>query len=294
MDVKSNVRKRREERIRQLTAGDLAGQNPSRKAESFVYTSQERVDRNISGSSLQGASEPDPELLWKRGQGRWKEVDGLYSDDGGPGGKESSFWTMLFIRMVISALLFGAIWGINKYKPDWSFPARAFIAQSLTIEMDFTAAEAWYERTFGGPPSFIPIFKHNEEKGLKVGTFNGFHAPLSGSLAQPFAVSLKGVEIVPANDSDEGEQVKSVETGRVLSITRDALTGMTVMIQHGNGYVSIYGRLEELTVEKGDWVEGGDTLGSIFSQKDSAQSTLYFAMKKNDRYIDPVDVIPFD
>ncbi len=297
MDVKSNVRKRREERIRQLTAGDLTGVRPAAAVEKIsgnidnVRENKQAPPPIFSGEAV----EPDPELLWKRGQGRWNDIDVQGQGDGGfSGGRRTSFWTMLFLRMVISALLFAAFWGIERYEPGWSLPIRAFVAQSLTKEMDFSAAEAWYERNFGGPPSFIPIFKHNEEKGLKVGATSGFMTPIKGTLASPFALSLKGVEIIPTGDSGNGDQVKSVETGRILSVARDALTGMTVMVQHAEGYVSIYGHLEQPSVAKGDWVEGGDVLGKLVAPSENEFPTLYFALKKNDRYMDPADVIPFD
>ncbi|WP_410771840.1 peptidoglycan DD-metalloendopeptidase family protein [Fontibacillus sp. BL9] len=300
MDVKSNVRKRREERIRQLTAGDLAKREhptdfdemPSGKGEGYIGRTGKPISKPLFPADTE---EPDPELLWKRGQGRWNGMDVTGPGEGGFSGRSrTSFWSMLFIRMVISTLLFAALWGIEKYEPGWSLPVRAFVAQSLTKEMDFSAAEAWYERTFGGPPSFIPIFKHHEEKGLKVGSANGFTLPISGTLAAPFALNLKGVEIIPAEDSDRGEQVKSVETGRVLTVARDAFTGMTVTVQHAGGYTSVYGHLDQLSVAKGDWVESGDIIGSLPPPKDSVRSTLYFAMKKDDRHIDPADVIPFD
>ncbi|MEF2968024.1 M23 family metallopeptidase [Paenibacillus sp. M1] len=296
MDVKSNVRKRREERIRQLTAGDLVGDPPAGSGDSpGGNAGGGHAGIYLPKRPLPGEAEPDPELLWKRGQGRWNDPDpGSPGMGGGPEGKRASFWTMLFFRLVVSALLFIFIWGINRYEPAWSFPIRAFVAQSLTEEMDFSAAEAWYERNFGGPPSFIPIFKHSEDKGLKVGAASGFTVPLSGSLAKSFVLTLGGVEIIPSGDSGVAEQVKSVETGRVLSVTRDALTGMTIVVQHAEGYESVYGHLDQAAVEKGDWVEGGDLLGYLSSRQDADRPTLYFALKKNDRYIDPADVIPFD
>lgn len=294
MDVKSNVRKRREERIRQLTAGDLiTDYNANGRLPAGSNEDGARAEGQASPSVYAEAREPDPELLWKKGQGRWNDYDMQGPGDAGgfSGGRRSSFWTMLFLRMLVAALLFGFVWGINRYQPEWSMPVRLFVAKSLTQEMDFAAVEAWYENAFGGAPSFIPIFRHQEEKGLKVGTATGFTVPMSGRIAASFAIDLKGVEIVPLEGSGASEPVKSVETGRVLNVARDAAKGMTVTVQHAGGYTSVYGRLDTVSVGKGDWVEGGDAVGSLSSRQDA---TLYFALKMNDRYIDPTDVIPFD
>ncbi|GIO87132.1 hypothetical protein J25TS5_40640 [Paenibacillus faecis] len=308
MDVKSNVRKRREERIRQLTAGDLAD---SSRISAYDEALADGMGRGGKGKAEQPPSvgnpspaiadtdreqDPDPELLWKRGKGRWNDTE-LFSsggDRGDPGKKRRSFWSSLGIRVILSAALFAGIWGIQRFQPDWSLPVRVFVAQSLTQEMDFGAMEAWYEQIFGGSPSFIPIFKHHEEQGLKVDAPHGFVPPIQGTLAEPFVLNLKGVEVIPNADSVTGAEVKSIETGRVLSVTNDALTGTTVTVQHGEGYVSVYGHLGKLAVSKGDWLEGGDPLGALPPTSDGVHPTLYFALKKQNRYIDPADVIPFE
>ncbi|WMT40125.1 M23 family metallopeptidase [Paenibacillus sp. D2_2] len=133
--------------------------------------------------------------------------------------------------------------------------------------MDFGAIEAWYEKNIGGAPSFIPIFNHNEDKGMKVGAAGGFISPLTGNLANPFALSLKGVEVIPKELAADNTMVRSIDTGRVLDVNLDALTGMTVTVQHSNGYKSIYGHLEQALVSKGDWVEGGNPIGSLGSRE---------------------------
>lgn len=302
MDVKSNVKKRRAERIRQLTMEDVAGPLlPERGWETAAGKGLTPLKDRTRDSAADNGEERDPELLWKRGQGRWQDPYGsLFGNGEEPGSgprKRSSFWTTMFVRLVISALLFAGIWGMERYKPSWSLPIRAFVAQSLTEEMDFQAMEAWYERHFGGAPSFIPIFNSREENGLKVGAAGGFTSPVAGSLAGPFALSLKGVEIIPDANGASGSgnvPVKSIETGRVLSVTRDAITGQTVAVQHAGGYISVYGHLERVSVEKGDWLEGGDVLGGLPPRTQSPLPTLYFAIKKDERYIDPAEVIPFD
>ncbi|MGG6313510.1 peptidoglycan DD-metalloendopeptidase family protein [Paenibacillus macerans] len=303
MDVKSNVKKRRAERIRQLTMEDAVGPLPAERGWESVPGKVQaplREKNRVSKVESVDVADPDPELLWKRGQGRWQNP---YESAYGGGSEEpvfgprkrSSFWTSMFARLVICALLFLGIWGMNRYEPSWSTPIRAFVAQSLTEEMDFQSVEAWYVRHFGGAPSFIPIFNTHEDNGLKVGAAGSFALPVSGSLAGPFALSLKGVEIIPVAQPAGGNvQVKSIETGRVLIVANDAITGKTVTVQHADGYISVYGHLEQISVEKGDWLEGGDVLGSLPAGTRSPLPTLYFAIKKDDRYIDPADVIPFD
>ncbi|MDQ0090864.1 stage IV sporulation protein FA [Paenibacillus anaericanus] len=296
MDVKSNVKKRREERIKQLTAGDVIGNSLQDRGRGSTVTNNIIPGKSIAYASTSEREEPDPELLWKRGQGRWQDAYGSGPKDTPDNyhSKGSTFWNMFFIRLIISAAIFFSLWGIEKYEPSWSNPLRTFVAQALTREIDFGAVETWYEKNFGGAPSFIPIFKQAEDKGLKVGTARGFVTPLNGSIATPFAINLKGVEITPLENSSSGVGIQNIETGRVLEITQDAFTGKTVAIQHAGGYVSLYGHLEQPFVEKGDWVETGELIGSLSASSGFPSPTLYFALKKDDRFIDPTDVIPFD
>jgi stage IV sporulation protein FA len=254
------------------------------------------VKSNVKKRTSSLLPEPDPELLWKSGQGNWREPGHTEVGEGAvPGNhKSSSFWSMLFMRLVISTAIFIAIWGVNKFEPSWSTPVRAFIAQSLTQELDFGAMESWYEENFGGSPIFIPIFQQVEEKGMKVNSLKGFVTPLNGTVATPFALNLKGIEITPSELSSSGTGVQNIETGRVLEVSQDAFTGKTVSVQHASGMISMYGHLEQLFVEKGDWLETGELIGSLAASSGSSQPTLYFALKKDNRYIDPSDVIPFD
>lgn len=302
MDVKSNIKKRREERIKQLTSAEahrpvLQEKEWSDPAYRLSAQSVQRGPANSYPNIMDQQEEADPELLWKRGQGRWQANPSYYSgerDDYFGGKRRISFWTAMFLRLMISALIFIGIWGIERYEPDWAFPVRVFVAKAMTEEIDFGAIEAWYEKNIGGAPSFIPIFKHNEDKGVKVGAAGGFISPLSGHLANPFALNLKGVELVPKQLAADSLLVRSIDTGRVLDVKQGALTGMTVTIQHANGYKSIYGYLEQTSVNRGDWIEGGESIGSLAAGEGDALPTLYFALKKNDRYIDPADVISFD
>ncbi|MNO72137.1 Stage IV sporulation protein FA [compost metagenome] len=293
MDVKSNIKKRRQERIRQLTAADAV--NISLPGWNSGTGTNPQLMPATPTPELDETPQADPEMLWKKGQGRWGDTSSYVSGDivyGG--GKRSSFWGAMFIRFIISAVLFVVIWGMNRYEPEWAVPIRIIVAEALTKEMDFASVEVWYERTFGGPPSFIPIFKQHEDKSLKVGASNGFSAPVEGTLAGSFALSLKGVEIIPEQEDGSSVQIKSSGTGRVVSVTNDAITGITVVIQHAEGYESLYGHLSEPFVEKGDWLESGDVIGVLPSESSPPYPTLYFALKNNDRYIDPAELISFD
>lgn len=291
MDVKTNVKKRREERIRQLTAGDIVN--------SLSVTTQSASEPKSPHTSIDNVPSPitsyedaDPEIVWKHSN-PWRNMSDTEDSDRN-NNRPYRFWRGQGIRLIISVVIFAAVYGVQYAQFPWSFPVQAAVVQSLTHEMDFSKVEVWYENTFGSSPSFIPIFKHHDSQGIKVEGTAGFVSPLDGKVVSPFAVSLNGIEVSPSGQSASGFSVECVQTGRVIDVKQDAITGKTIVIQHADGYVTTYGRMEQVFVQKNDWIEGGELIGSIPATTSNPQSTLYFSMEKSGQYIDPTDVIMFD
>lgn len=92
-----------------------------------------------------------------------------------------------------------------------------------------------------------------------------------------------------------GTPVKAAANATIYSITEDPVTGVTVTAEMGNGYQAVYGQLKDVTVYEGQTIEEGTVLGYIneptkyYSQEGS---NLYFAMKKDGEFIDPVVYLP--
>ncbi|HEY2491857.1 MAG TPA: M23 family metallopeptidase [Paenibacillus sp.] len=229
--------------------------------------------------------ERDPETLWKKERGRWGELEG--------GRNKHSFVSGFVWRLIVSSLLFGMIWGVFRIQQSWALPIRHYISQSLNREMNFQAAEAWYVAHFGEAPSFIPIFNSQDEEPQKMNASLSFIRPIEGNVVQSYALSLKGIEIAPLGDSNMALQVKSVATGHVLEVSDDSLTGKTVTIRHGGGMVAIYGHLSNTELQVNDWLQAGDIVGQL-THTPTELSNLYFAVKQDNTYIDPAEVIHLD
>ena len=93
-----------------------------------------------------------------------------------------------------------------------------------------------------------------------------------------------------------GTPVAAVCAGQVMSLEQDGLYGTVVSIDHGDGLISVYANLAELpTVSVGDWVEAGDTIGSVGSTAlcEVGQAThLHFAMRLDGEGINPLAYLP--
>lgn len=236
------------------------------------------------GHEFSSASEPDPEVMWKRQRSSWDGEDG-----GGP-----RFGAGFLRRTIASLLVFGAVWGIFAAREPWAVKPQNFITDVLSNDMDFAAVQVWYEQNFNGAPSFIPIFGDQEVPAEKVTADHDLSAPLAGSIVRPFASSLKGIEIIPADGSSVSVTVKSVDTGRVLSVSKEAQGGIRITVRHTGNITAEYGHLSGTRLAVDDWVQGGDAVGWIQGTEDTQVPLLFFAIMKDKSYIDPAEVVSFD
>jgi septal ring factor EnvC (AmiA/AmiB activator) len=92
-------------------------------------------------------------------------------------------------------------------------------------------------------------------------------------------VPHNGVAIAPA--PGEGE-VRTIYPGRVLYAAPFQGFGLTVVVQHAGGVLSLYAGLSGLRVAKGDVVSSGDVLGS-------SSGELYFELREDNRAVDPLE-----
>jgi len=59
-----------------------------------------------------------------------------------------------------------------------------------------------------------------------------------------------------------------------------------IIIDHGEGFMSLYGQNESLLLEAGAWVEPGDTISVVGSNPGSNQG-LYFELRRKGKALDP-------
>lgn len=85
----------------------------------------------------------------------------------------------------------------------------------------------------------------------------------------------------------QGTTVVATASGTVIAISDDAEYGHSLMIDHGNGYVTIYRNQGDANVKEGDSVVQGTTLFIIGENNTS----LGYQMMKDGVYINPMDLL---
>ncbi|MDM5276005.1 peptidoglycan DD-metalloendopeptidase family protein [Paenibacillus silvae] len=283
MNTKRRIKQRREERIRRLMDG--AVHEIMQEQKSAPRSERTESFRQKPFVVVEEPQERDPEWLWKKENSHY----------GSPGRSGFHILRSLLRRTMVSAIIFAGVWGLFQLDASWTITPKTVIADALHNDMDFAAAAAWYERNFGGPPSFLPVLGHTTDAVNGSGIRQLLGKPVSGTVVQPFALSMKGIEIVPDAAAAGGlVQVVSSGAGRVLEVLGDVESGYTVVIQHTGKVTAIYGRLNESELQKNDWVEVGDTVGTLKAGSSEQPATLYFAIKEGEEYVDPAEVVALD
>ncbi len=95
--------------------------------------------------------------------------------------------------------------------------------------------------------------------------------------------------------SEVGTEVYSVSAGEVIEVKDDPLWGVTVTIDHHNGFTSKYCSLsDELAIQKGDTVVSGDLIGYVGATADIESSSaphLHIEIRHNGKFVDPLSLI---
>jgi len=88
--------------------------------------------------------------------------------------------------------------------------------------------------------------------------------------------------------SKTGANVRVIFRGRVAYADWLRGFGLLLIIEHGDGYMSLYGHNSSLYKEVGDWVETGQVISSTGNTGNPPTPGLYFEIRQNGRPRDPL------
>jgi len=85
----------------------------------------------------------------------------------------------------------------------------------------------------------------------------------------------------------QGTPVRAIYHGRVVYADWLSGLGLLTIIDHGDGYLSLYGHNERLFKEVGERVTAGDTIATVGDSGGRPSPGLYFEIRKAGHPIDP-------
>lgn len=105
-----------------------------------------------------------------------------------------------------------------------------------------------------------------------------------GSSRADTGVSWKGLFI----RASEGSEVKAVASGQVVFADWLRGFGNLIIIDHGGGYMSLYGNNQAVLKQVGDNVKGGDTVAAVGNSGGNEQHGVYFELRYQSKPFDPL------
>ncbi|MDA8481454.1 MULTISPECIES: murein hydrolase activator EnvC [Pseudomonas] len=85
----------------------------------------------------------------------------------------------------------------------------------------------------------------------------------------------------------EGSSVRAVHGGRVVFADWLRGAGLLVILDHGNGFLSLYGHNQRLLKNAGDIVKAGESIATVGNSGGQDTPALYFAIRQQGRPTDP-------
>lgn len=128
----------------------------------------------------------------------------------------------------------------------------------------------------------IPPFSSN--KGRLAWPARGDIAARFGARRRLGKMAWRGVLI----RAEEGEKVRAVYHGRVAFADWLRGFGLLIIVDHGNGYMSLYGHNQSLYKSVGEWVDKGDVVAAVGSSGGRSTAGLYFEIRHNGVPDDPL------
>lgn len=118
---------------------------------------------------------------------------------------------------------------------------------------------------------------------------SGFVRPVGAAVSRPFSRTPgpdrnDGVDFATA----AGDPVHAAGAGTVALISQSlGGLGTIVLIRHDNDYLTVYGRVADVTVKKGDRVESGQVIARVADLAPPQGPSLHYEVRRGAESIDP-------
>jgi septal ring factor EnvC (AmiA/AmiB activator) len=141
------------------------------------------------------------------------------------------------------------------------------------------------------------LSRQGKTKGSKYFTERIVKLPVNGMVTAYFGKKREekyGTETINRGIDIEvpwGTNVEAVAPGKVVYSDNFLGYGKMILIQHGDGLITLYSHLASASVENGTEVEAGDIIGKVGQTGSVRNPTLHFEIRKNGKAVNPFNYI---
>lgn len=114
--------------------------------------------------------------------------------------------------------------------------------------------------------------------------------PLQGRILRNFGTQIEQSELKwdgTVIAAKPGQSVHAVASGRVIFARWLAGYGLLIIINHGSGYMTLYGRNQQVDVNVGDYVKPGEVIATAGKSGGFDHTALYFSIRHNTTALNP-------
>jgi murein DD-endopeptidase MepM/ murein hydrolase activator NlpD len=180
---------------------------------------------------------------------------------------------------------------LGSTKKNFNVQSKAYEEQRLTIKDDRKVnpyAEDM-ERIKRERTEMANVFTHFEN--MDYGT--DFILPVTGIVSSPFGLRRflneqprnphSGLDIA----ADEGVPIGATAAGNVVAVGDYFFNGNTVLIDHGQGLITMYCHMSRTDVKVGDSLKSGDIIGAVGQTGRVTGPHLHWSVSLNNTRVDP-------
>lgn len=207
----------------------------------------------------------------------------IFTDTTSSKKSKSKMVSGFILKGILSSILFLGTALLLQTNNDVVEKPKMVASSLLTNEFQFAKVNQWYQQTFGTPLALTP------RENVETTPVNAaFALPVSGSISESFQANGEGVMITPAEESN----ISVLREGVIIFAGNDPETNKTVVVQHADGSNSTYGFLSSINVHLYQFIDSNQVIGKFVPSVDS--KNVYFSIEKNNKFVDPVQVIEVD
>lgn len=219
-------------------------------------------------------------------QPRWKKPKQY-------GSKRGNFYRVAAVLLILAAFL--ALRGTSS---PWGIQVKENLRYVLTTEWDYQPV---FERVvqyglqladadwpfFSSPRPVVSMSNNNGASGA-------LPLPVSGKVVRSFGMVVDPIDNLERFHSGidiaapVGSEVKAVADGKVKKLGDSRELGKYVLIDHGQGFYTLYGELARAAASEGQDIKAGQAVGEVGNTGETTGGSLHFELRENEKLVDPL------
>ena len=168
----------------------------------------------------------------------------------------------------------------------------------IDLESLLDVNELTSETLTAGQQLFLPGASL-DSKSLKTAMGDRFIMPIAAKFrwSSPYGTRIDPIAGVKSFHTGTdmacptGTPILASMSGKVIATGENRVYGLYVIIDHGNGYQTLYAHMSKIIATKGMWVSQGTRIGLVGSTGYSTGPHLHFTVYKNGKMINPMSVL---